>query len=141
MKAVRLHGYGGVDQLRYEEAETPKIQAPTDVVVALKAAALNHIDVWNRKGLTGMEVAMPPLLGWDGAGIVAEIGAEVANVKPGDSVCIYPSTGCGKCEFCLTDNDFMCIHLRVLGERNNRTKAQSVPVPAPQQHENASDAR
>ncbi|HEY1268765.1 MAG TPA: zinc-binding dehydrogenase [Candidatus Binatia bacterium] len=130
MKAVTLHGYGGVDQLHYEEADTPKIAFPTDVVVALKAAALNHIDVWNRKGLTGMQVEMPHILGGDGAGIVAEVGAEVANVKPGDAVCLYPATGCGKCEFCLADNDFMCIHLRVLGERINGTYAEYVRVPA-----------
>ena len=130
MKAVRLHGYGGVDQLRYEETDAPKILSPTDVIVQLKAAALNHIDIWNRKGLTGMEVEMPHILGGDGAGLVAETGPEVANVKAGDAVCLYPATGCGKCEFCLADGDFMCVHLRVLGERIDGTYAESVRVPA-----------
>lgn len=130
MKAVRLHGYGAVDQLRYEETETPKIASPADVVVQLKAAALNHIDVWNRKGLTGMQVDMPHILGGDGAGVVAEIGSDVTSVKPGDAVCIYPAVGCGKCEFCLTDNDFMCVHVRVLGERIKGTYAEYVRVPA-----------
>ena len=130
MKAVRLHGYGGVDKLRYEETDTPKILSPTDVVVQLRAAALNHIDLWNRKGLTGMEVEMPHILGGDGAGIVAETGPEVTNVKPGDAVCLYPATGCGKCEFCLTDSDFMCVHLRVLGERLKGTYAEYVRLPS-----------
>ncbi len=130
MKAVRLHGYGGVDRLKYEEIDTPKVISPTDVVVQLKAAALNHIDLWNRKGLTGMEVEMPHILGADGAGVVVETGAEVANVKKGDAVCLYPATGCGKCEFCLTDSDFMCIHLRVLGERLRGTYAEYVRLPA-----------
>ncbi len=130
MKAVRLHGYGGTDKLRYEEAEPPKLASPSDVIVQLKAAALNHIDIWNRRGLTGMEVEMPHILGGDGAGIVAETGPEVANVKKGDAVCLYPATGCGKCEFCLTDSDFMCIHLRVLGERLKGTYAEYVRLPA-----------
>lgn len=130
MKAVLLHGYGGTDRLRYEETETPKAASPNDVVVRLKAAALNHIDIWNRRGLTGMEVEMPHILGGDGAGTVVETGAEVANVKPGDAVCLYPATGCGKCEFCLTDSDFMCVHLRVLGERLKGTYAEYVRLPA-----------
>ena len=130
MRAVRLHGYGGVDQLRYEETDTPKILSPTDVVVQLKAAALNHIDLWNRKGLTGMEVELPHILGGDGAGIVAETGSEVTNVKPGDAVCLYPATGCGKCEFCLVGHDFMCVYLRVLGERLKGTYAEYVRLPS-----------
>jgi NADPH:quinone reductase-like Zn-dependent oxidoreductase len=130
MKAVQLHGYGGVDQLRYEETETPKLASPTDVIVQLKAAALNHVDIWNRRGLTGMEVAMPHILGGDGAGVIAETGAEVANVKKGDAVCLYPAIGCGKCEFCLADNDFMCVYIRVLGERLKGTNAEYVRLPA-----------
>lgn len=130
MKAVRLHGYGGIDQLRYEETESPQLTSSTEVIVRLRAAALNHVDIWNRSGLTGMEVEMPHILGADGAGIVVETGSEVANVKKGDSVCLYPATGCGKCEFCLTDSDFMCIHLRVLGERLKGTYAEYVKLPA-----------
>jgi NADPH:quinone reductase-like Zn-dependent oxidoreductase len=129
MKAVRLHGYGGIDQLRYEEAETPELVAPTDVIVQLKAAALNHIDIWNRRGLTGMEVEMPHILGGDGAGVVVETGADVANVKKGDAVCLYPAVGCGRCEFCVTDRDFLCIYLRVLGERLKGTYAEYVKLP------------
>ncbi len=130
MKAIQLHGYGGIDKLRYEEAEAPKLVSPTEVIVELKAAALNHVDIWNRLGLTGMEVEMPHILGGDGAGVVVETGPEVANVKKGDAVCLYPATGCGKCEFCLTDSDFMCIHLRVLGERLKGTYAEYVKLPA-----------
>jgi NADPH:quinone reductase-like Zn-dependent oxidoreductase len=130
LKAVRLHGYGGVEKLRYEETEPPKLASPTDAIVQLKAAALNHIDIWNRLGFTGMEVEMPHILGGDGAGVVVETGAEVNHVKKGDAVCLYPATGCGQCEFCLTDRDFMCVHLRVLGERLKGTYAEYVSLPA-----------
>ena len=129
MKAVRLHGYGDIDKLRYEETAAPQLVSPTDVIVQLKAAALNHIDIWSRRGLTAMEVELPHILGADGAGIVVEAGAEVTHVKKGDAVCLYPATGCGKCQFCLTDRDFMCAHLRVLGERLKGTYAEQVKLP------------
>lgn len=129
MKAVRIHEYGGVDTLRYEEAPDPAPPSPKDVVVRLRAAALNHIDLWNRKGLTGMKVEFPHILGADGAGVVEEAGSEVAHCKKGDAVCLYPPAGCGDCEFCRTDRDFMCVRLRVLGEGMNGTYAEYVAVP------------
>jgi len=125
-----MHGFGGVDQLFYEDAPEPKIESSNEVVVRLKAASLNHIDIWNRMGATGIAVPMPHILGADGAGIIAEVGAKVANVKVGDAVCFYPPTGCGQCEFCLTDRDYLCIRLRVLGERLEGTYAEYVKLPA-----------
>ena len=130
MKAVRIHAYGGVEQLLYEEAAEPRVPAPNEVIVKLKAAAINHIDIWNRMGTTGIAFEMPHILGADGAGRVFEIGERVANVQTGDDVCLYPPSGCGRCEFCLADRDFMCVHLRVLGERLEGTYAQFVKLPA-----------
>ena len=129
MKAVQIHEHGGIDKLCYEEVEQPKLNSPTEAIVQLKAAALNRIDVWNRLGLTGMDISLPHILGADGAGLVVETGGAVTNVKEGDAVCLYPPSGCGKCEFCITDRDFMCIHLRVLGERENGTYAEYVKLP------------
>ncbi len=130
MKAVRMHGYGGVEQLFHEAADRPKLSEPDQVIVQLKAAAINHIDIWNRMGVTGISVQMPHILGADGAGVVVEVGAKVENLKIGDAVCLYPPTGCGRCEFCLTDRDFMCIRLHVLGERLEGTYAEYVKLPA-----------
>lgn len=130
MKAVRMHGYGGAEQLFYESCEAPRIVEPDEVIVKLKAAALNHIDIWNRMGATGITVAMPHILGADGAGVVVETGAKVENLKAGDAVCLYPLTGCGQCEFCRSERDFMCIRLRVLGERLEGTYAEYVKLPA-----------
>ena len=124
-----MHGYGGAEQLFYESCEPPKLTEPNEVIVKLKAAALNHIDIWNRMGATGIDVALPHILGADGAGVVAETGARVENVHVGDAVCLYPPTGCGQCEFCRTERDFMCIRLRVLGERLEGTYAQYVKLP------------
>jgi len=130
LKAVRMHGYGGVEQLFFEDVDDPELSEPTDVIVKLKACSLNHIDIWNRKGATGVALQIPHILGADGGGIVAEVGRGVTNVKVGDAVCLYPPTGCGQCEFCLTDRDFMCIRLRVLGERMEGTYAEYVKLPA-----------
>jgi len=130
LKAVRMHDYGGVERLFYEDADAPTITEPNEVIVKLKAASINHIDIWNRLGATGMPLRMPHILGADGAGTVATVGDRVANVKVGDAVCLYPPTGCGECEFCLTDRDFMCIRLRVLGERLEGTYAEYVKITA-----------
>lgn len=130
MKAVRIHEYGGVDKLRFEEADDPQVSSPQDVVVQLRAASLNRIDIWNRKGLTGMKLQFPHILGADGAGVVVEVGREVTRLQRGDPVCLYPPAGCGQCEFCRTGRDFMCVYLRVLGEAVDGTYAQYVRVPA-----------
>jgi NADPH:quinone reductase-like Zn-dependent oxidoreductase len=128
LKAIRIHAHGGIDQLRFEDAPEPQITSPQDVIVKLEVAALNHIDIWVRKGATGMQIPMPHIVGADGAGVVVEVGSEVRAVKTGDKVCLYSFTGCGACEFCLSDRDFMCIRVRSLGERLDGTYAEYVKV-------------
>lgn len=130
MKAVRIHEHGGVEKLRYEEAPEPTLAGPNDAIVKLKAASLNHIDIWIRRGLTGVEIALPHILGGDGAGVIAEAGDQVRNIKTGDAVCLYPPSGCGRCEFCINGREYMCVKLRVLGERENGTYAEYARVPA-----------
>lgn len=129
MKAVRIHEHGGIDKLRYEDAEEPKLTSSTEAIVRLKVSAVNRIDIWNRRGLTGMDYSLPHVLGADGAGIVAEVGEQIRNIRKGDAVCLFPGSGCGQCEFCLTDREFMCVHLRVLGERLDGTYAEYVRLP------------
>ncbi len=130
MKAVRIHAHGTAEQLRYEEAPEPDLAAPGDVVVRLKNAAVNHVDIWNRLGEAAIPIPLPHTLGADGAGVVVAAGAEAHAVKPGDAVCLYPFTGCGQCEFCLTDRDFMCIRVIALGQRLEGTYAEYVRLPA-----------
>ena len=99
MKAVRMHGYGGVEQLFYEDADEPRLTQPNEVLVKLRAASLNHIDIWNRLGATGIAVPMPHILGADGAGVVVELGKAVENVKVGDAVCLYPQPAAAAASF------------------------------------------
>ena len=130
MRAVRIHEHGGVEKLRYEEAPEPCLAAPTDAIVKLKSAALNHRDLRVRRGLSGTEVTLPHVLGSDGAGIVTETGDSVKHITEGEAVCLYPATGCGRCEFCITDRELLCLRLRFLGEHENGTYAEYVRLPA-----------
>jgi NADPH:quinone reductase-like Zn-dependent oxidoreductase len=130
LKAVRIHHHGGIDQLRYEDAPEPKLTSPGEAIVSLKAASLNRMDLRVRRGLSGTESRLPHIPGGDGAGIVAEISSQVTHVKPGDAVCLYPLEGCGRCEFCITDREFMCSQPGILGETEDGTYADYVRAPA-----------
>lgn len=128
MKAVRLHGHGGADQLRYEETREPKLNSARDVIVALKAAAVNRIDLDLRRGTHGAGLSLPRILGSDGAGEVVAVGTEVSHVKPGDRVCLYPAITCGCCEFCRSGQEHLCPERHLLGEREDGTYAEYVRV-------------
>jgi NADPH:quinone reductase-like Zn-dependent oxidoreductase len=130
LKAIRIHEHGGVDKLRYEDTPEPGLSSPADVVVRLRAASLNRIDISIRRGLTKSETSFPRILGVDGAGVVAEVGKQVKNIKPGDTVCLYPASGCGGCALCITDRELLCPQLHVLGEREDGAYAEVIRVPA-----------
>ena len=87
MKAVRIHEDGGPDVLRYEDVDDP-VAGPGEVLVSLRAAALNHLDVWVRKGLPS--VPKPRILGADGAGVIADLGEGVDGLEIGQRVVVNP---------------------------------------------------
>ena len=89
MKAIRFHQHGGPEVLKYEDAPDPKILA-NEVLVKVKACALNHLDVWVRGGVPGWRIPMPHIVGADISGEVAEVGSLVTRVKPGDRVLLCP---------------------------------------------------
>jgi len=130
LKAVRIHEHGGSDKLHYEEVPEPELTSPTDAIIKLRAASLNRNDIFIRQGLIHHEARFPRILGADGAGIVVEVGKQVKNVTLGDPVCFYPLNGCGGCGSCITDREFMCPEVRVLGENEDGTYAEVVRVPA-----------
>jgi NADPH:quinone reductase-like Zn-dependent oxidoreductase len=130
LKAVRLHAHGGLDELRYEETDDPQSSSSHNAVVRLKAASVNRQDLSLRRGLASVPVALPHILGSDGAGTVVAVGSEVSNVKPGDHVCLYPAISCGCCEFCNDQQEHLCGQRRLLGEREDGTYAEYVSVPA-----------
>ena len=91
MKAIRFHQHGGSEVLKYEDAPDPKILA-NEVLVKVKACALNHLDVWVRGGVPGWRIPMPHIVGSDISGEAAEIGSLVTCVKPGDRVLLCPAS-------------------------------------------------
>lgn len=129
MKAAVIFENGDVDCIRYEEVPDP-VLAAGEVLLEVRAAALNHLDIWVRKGRPGMELPVPHILGSDAAGIVIEVGENVGHVRPGDEVVINPGLSCGQCEFCRRGEQSECITFGIVGMNRPGTFAERVTVPA-----------
>jgi len=114
MKAVRFHEHGGLDVLKYEDAPEPEIQ-PNEVLVKVKACALNHLDLWLRSGVRAWKLPMPHTLGADISGEVAGVGSLVKRVKAGDRVLLAPGISCGQCEACWKGLDSACRSFTIFG--------------------------
>jgi NADPH:quinone reductase-like Zn-dependent oxidoreductase len=114
MKASRIHRHGGIDALVYEDAPEPKIKA-NQVLVRVRACALNHLDLFVRAGIPGMKFNMPHVLGSDIAGEIVEVGELCERVKPGWRVLLSPGMSCRQCEYCLTGNDNLCRRFTMFG--------------------------
>ena len=128
MKAVIFRQHGGPEVLEYTDVPEPQIRA-NEVLVAVKACALNHLDIWARKGLPGIEIPMPHILGNDIAGVVKEVGELVTWVKFGDEVMVQPGVSCGHCEACLSGDDNFCRDYDIIGYRRDGGYAELVAVP------------
>ena len=116
MKAVRIHEDGGPEVLRYEDADDP-VAGPGEVLIRLRAASLNHLDLWTRQGLPS--APKPRILGADGAGVVEAVGADADGFAPGDKVVINPGLEEGA---------------HILGEHSDGTHAELIAVPADYVH-------
>ncbi len=127
MKAALFHEFGGPAVLRLEEVSAPVLQAG-EVLVRVHAAALNHLDLWVRRGLP-IETTMPHIGGSDVAGVVEAKGAGVRGVKGGARVIVNPSLSCGECEWCRAGEESLCLHYKILGEHTQGGFAEFVAVP------------
>src|SRR5438874_3057095 len=114
MKAVRIHQHGGPEVLTYEDVPEPKIKA-NQVLVRVRACALNHLDLFVRAGIPGMKFSMPHILGSDIAGEVVEAGELCERIKPGMRVLLSPGTSCRQCEQCLLGQDNLCRRFTMFG--------------------------
>ncbi|HKQ99972.1 MAG TPA: zinc-binding dehydrogenase [Pyrinomonadaceae bacterium] len=128
MRAVIFNEHGGPEVLRPAEMEAPRIRA-NEVLVEVRACALNHLDVWARGGLPGIEIPLPHILGNDIAGVVREAGELVTWVKPGDEVMLQPGVSCGHCIDCLRGRDNFCPEYDILGYRRHGGYAELVAAP------------
>ena len=131
MKANLFRQHGGPEVLEYTDFPTPQ-PLPGEVLVRLRAAALNRMDVMVRNGWSGLKLDLPHINGADGAGDVAELGEGVEGYITGQPVVIIPNLGCGKCEYCLSGRDNLCANWHLLGETIRGTYAQYVAVPVRQ---------
>ncbi len=129
MKAVIFKQHGGPEVLEYTDVADPTIK-PTEVLVQVKACALNHLDVWTRGGLPGIKIPLPHILGNDIAGIVREVGGLVSWVRVGDEVMLHPGVSCGHCEECLSGKDNLCTAYDILGYGRDGGYAELVAAPA-----------
>jgi NADPH:quinone reductase-like Zn-dependent oxidoreductase len=128
MKAVIFQNHGGPEVLEVTDVPDSKIN-PNEVLIEVRACALNHLDVWVRNGLPGIKIPLPHILGNDIAGVVREVGELVSWVNAGDEVMIQPGVSCGHCAACLAGRDNMCDEYDMIGYRRNGGYAELVAVP------------
>lgn len=128
MRAVRMHEHGGAEVLVYEDAPDPH-PGPLDVAVRVRAVALNHIDLWVRRGLPRLRLTLPHILGADIAGVVEAVGERVAGVAVGDEVVLAPGVSCGQCAACVDGRDTLCADYSILGEHISGGYAERVVLP------------
>lgn len=132
MKAAFFRRHGGPEVMEVGEVPAPS-PGPGEILVRVRAAALNHIDLWLRGGLPALKVALPHVSGGDLCGHIAGLGAGVgasAGVKDGDRVVVNPGLSCGHCVRCLSGEDNLCDGYHMIGEREWGGEAEFVVVPA-----------
>src|SRR6266550_4016462 len=128
MKAVIFRQHGGPEVLEPAEVADPKIKA-NEVLIEVRACALNHLDIWVRGGLPNVQIPLPHILGDDIAGVVREAGELVNWVKPGDEVMLHPGISCGHCQACLRGQDNFCPEYDILGYSRDGGYAELLAVP------------
>lgn len=128
MKAIVIHQHGDATVLHYTDVAEPHIR-PHEVLVRVRACALNHLDLWVRQGLPGVSFPMPHILGSDVAGEVAKVGSAVTTVHIGQKVVLAPGVSCGKCPACVSGNDNRCREFTNLGYLIDGGCAEYVRVP------------
>ncbi|HEY6867204.1 MAG TPA: zinc-binding dehydrogenase [Candidatus Eisenbacteria bacterium] len=129
MKAVVFDRCGGPEVLEPREVPEPALR-PDEALIEVRACGINHLDLWVRQGLRGLEIELPHILGSDVVGVVAAAGAAVRHLKPGDRVLVDPTLSCGVCPQCLAGDDNLCRDYDVLGRKRNGGYAEKVAVPA-----------
>jgi NADPH:quinone reductase-like Zn-dependent oxidoreductase len=129
MKAMVLSQHGGPEVLHLAEMPDPAI-GDRDVLVRVRAVALNHLDLWVRSGLPGRSVAFPHIPGSDISGEVATVGAAVRDVRVGDRVLLAPGVSCGQCEQCIAGRDNFCVDYVLFGRQIHGGYAEFVRSPS-----------
>jgi NADPH:quinone reductase-like Zn-dependent oxidoreductase len=130
MRALALLQAGGLEHVALAEVPRPSPPGPGEVMVRIRTAALNRLDLFVANGLPGVTLEFPHVLGSDGAGEVEAAGMGVSDFRPGDGVMLNPGISCGQCPACLEGEESLCANFRVLGEHRSGTVTEFVVVPA-----------
>jgi len=128
MKAILFRAHGGPEVLEYTDAPKPEVRHG-EVLVRVRACALNHLDIWVRGGLPGVNFPLPHIPGSDIAGEIEEIGPGVTAVRVGQKVVLAPGVSCGKCAACVAGLDNRCRDFTNLGYLIDGGCAEFVRVP------------
>jgi NADPH:quinone reductase-like Zn-dependent oxidoreductase len=132
MRAALFRRHGGPEVMEAGDVLDP-VPGPGEALVRVSAAALNHIDLWLRRGLPALPVPFPHVLGGDVCGVVAALGPgvkEMPGVREGDRVLVNPGLSCGRCPACLDGRDNLCPEFRMIGEQTWGGQAELLVVPA-----------
>src|SRR5256712_3619702 len=130
MKAVILRQHGGPEVLEYVTDFGEPALGPQDVIVRVRACALNHLDLFVRQGIPTLKLPLPHILGSDIAGEIAKVGDDVADLQVDERVVVNPGLTCGECEYCVRGEDPLCVDYKILGEHVHGGYAEYVVVPA-----------
>ncbi len=133
MRGFGFLEHGDVDRLRFVEVPEPE-PGPGEVRIRLRAAAFNRLDRFTLAGIPGVPVALPHVLGSDGAGTVDRLGPGAVGVREGDEVLLNPGIWDGVCDACVAGNEALCRNYRIVGEHTQGTAAPYVVVPARNVH-------
>ena len=125
MKAVRFHEFGGPEVLKYEDVSEPQLRKD-QVLIRVKAVALNHLDLFIRKGLPNIK--LPHINGSDVSGDVAEVGEYITDLKVGERVLLAPMVFCGHCQACASGQQNFCRQFSVLGYLNDGGNCEYLAV-------------
>ncbi|MFC7113733.1 zinc-binding dehydrogenase [Natronoarchaeum sp. GCM10025703] len=129
MQAVQFTDHGDRNVIEYGEYPDPD-PGEDEVLFDVKAGALNHLDIWTRRGLPGVGLDLPHVPGSDAAGVVEAVGENVSRFVPGDRVALAAGQYCGECEFCRHGEQSMCVNYRVIGEHLPGVHSERAAVPA-----------
>ncbi len=128
MKAFRIEKHGGPEVLEWIDVPTPEPRAD-EVVVKVRACALNRLDLWVRNGVEGHQFPLPLIPGSEVAGEIAATGSAVGDLDTGTDVLIAPGVSCGVCDRCAAGDDMLCSGYGILGEHRDGGYAEYVAVP------------
>lgn len=130
MRSLALTSPTGLSALKVMDLPDAPMPGPGEVRVRMKAAALNHLDLFVTDGLPGMEPVWPFIVGSDGSGVVESVGEGVVSSRVGDRVMLNPGISCGQCRFCQAGEESLCERYAILGEHRGGTVAELVTLPA-----------